>query len=205
MFTKIRNYILAGFIIVLPLFISIVVLSWIFIKLTNVTLHILPQELAAHPILNIAVRILVLFAILVFFALVGLITRMVFVRQLFTFGEKILVKIPLFNKVYIAVKQISTAFLSSQKSVFNRVVLVEYPRKGLYSVGFITSINKGEIQSKTHNDVVNVFVPTTPNPTSGVLVFARKKEIIELNMTVEEGFKFIVSGGTVTSPYGDKI
>jgi uncharacterized membrane protein len=120
---------------------------------------------------------------------------------LFHVGEKLLTKIPLFNTIYTTVKQISEIFLSPSKTPFNRVVLVEFPKKGMYTLGFITSTEKSEIHVKTKRDILNVFVPTTPNPTTGFLFFLDKSEIIELEMSVEEGMKLVISGGVVNPPY----
>lgn len=200
MLAKIRNYIFTGLVVTLPLVISITVLGWIFIKLTNVVLRLLPPALSSKPGWTMAVRLVIPVALLVVLALVGIIAKIVFVRKLFGLGERLLIKIPLFNKVYIAVKQISQAFLDKDKTIFKRVVLVEYPRKGLYSIGFVTTRTRGEVQAKTKGEMLNVFVPTTPNPTSGVLIFARPSEVIELDMSVEDGLKLVVSGGAVTPP-----
>ncbi len=107
-------------------------------------------------------------------------------------------KIPLVRSLYSGAKQIIEAVTNSQVDTFSKVVMIEYPRKGLYSLGFITCEAKGEIQKNTDDFVINVFVPTTPNPTSGMLVFVSKKDVIPLSMTVEEGIKLVVSGGIVT-------
>ena len=201
MLTKIRNYIFTGLLVTLPLIVTVTVLGWIFVKLTNVVLRWLPPVLSANPSWTLAVRLVIPIALLIILAIVGMIAKIVFVRKVFGFGERLLIKIPLFSKVYIAVKQISQAYLSKDKTMFKRVVLVEYPRKGLYSVGFVTTETKGEVQTKTKGEVLNVFIPTTPNPTSGVLIFAKPSEVVELDMTVEDGLKLVISGGAVTPPY----
>lgn len=205
MLAKIRNYIFTGLLVTLPLLVTVAVLSWIFVKLTNIVLRWLPPALSVHPGWTWAVRLIIPIALLIILAVVGIVAKIVFIRKLFGFGEKLLIKIPLFNKVYIAMKQISQAFLSTEKSVYKRVVLVEYPRKGIHSIGFVTARGKGEVQDKTKGEVLNIFVPTTPNPTSGVLIFVRETDIIELDMTVEEGLKMVISGGTVVPPhYSDR-
>lgn len=201
MIARIRNYILTGLLVILPLIISVALLWWLFVKVTDMVLGILPHALKTSPSMIIIVRLLIPIVLLVFLAFVGMIARLVFIRKVFGLGEKILIKIPLFNKVYLALKQISKAFLSSENTVFRRVVMIEYPRKGLYSIGFVTSKAKSEVQEKTRHEVLNVFIPTTPNPTSGVLVFADTRDVIELNMSVEEGLKLVISGGTVSPPY----
>jgi uncharacterized membrane protein len=110
-------------------------------------------------------------------------------------------RIPLANRIYNAVQQISTAFLGSTRSIFHTVVLLEYPRKGIYSLGFLTTEGTGEVQHKTADQVACVFVPTTPNPTSGMLVFVPKEDLIYLDMTTEDGLKLVVSGGVVAPSY----
>ncbi|MDY7221890.1 DUF502 domain-containing protein [Halalkalibacterium halodurans] len=108
-------------------------------------------------------------------------------------------KIPIANSIYTSVEQIIHAF-AQERTSFQNVVLVEYPRKGLYTVGFQTGESKGEVQRVTSKDCINVFLPTTPNPTSGWLVLIPKEDVIHLNMTVEQGLKFIISGGVVVPP-----
>ncbi len=205
MIARIRNYILTGLLVILPLIISVALLWWLFVKVTDMVLGILPHALKTSPSMIIIVRLLIPIVLLVFLAFIGMIARLVFIRKVFGLGEKILIKIPLFNKVYLALKQISKAFLSSENTVFRRVVMIEYPRKGLYSIGFVTSKAKSEVQEKTRHEVLNVFIPTTPNPTSGVLVFADTRDVIELNMSVEEGLKLVISGGTVSPPYNKQV
>ncbi|MFC0473475.1 DUF502 domain-containing protein [Halalkalibacter kiskunsagensis] len=108
-------------------------------------------------------------------------------------------KIPIANSIYTSVEQVIHAF-AQERSSFKNVVLVEYPRKGLYTVGFQTGESKGEVQRVTSKDCINIFLPTTPNPTSGWLVLVPRDEVIVLNMSVEQGLKFIISGGVVVPP-----
>ncbi|MDT8861782.1 DUF502 domain-containing protein [Alkalihalobacillus sp. MEB130] len=113
-------------------------------------------------------------------------------------------KIPIANSIYTSVEQVIHAF-AQERSSFKNVVLVEYPRKGLYTVGFQTGESKGEVQRVTSRDCINVFLPTTPNPTSGWLVLVPRDDVIVLNMTVEQGLKFIISGGVVVPPDPEAI
>lgn len=202
MIAKIRNYIFTGLLVVLPLILSITILWWIFIKITNIVFKLLPYALKTNPVWGIVVRLTIPLALLVVLALVGMIAKFVFIRKIFGLGENLLIKIPFFSKIYITVKQISQAFLATGKTIFRRVVLVEYPRKGIHSIGFVTSRAKNEIKSKTKGEMINIFVPTTPNPTSGILIVSPPDEVIELDMSVEDGMKFVISGGTVVPPYG---
>jgi uncharacterized membrane protein len=118
-------------------------------------------------------------------------------QKLLHYVEKILQNIPVVPKVYFGIKQIIDAFSVNGKHMFSKVVLIEYPRKGIFVIGFLTGECRGEVQEKTAAKVINVFVPTTPNPTSGMLVLIPEEEIIYLDMTVEEGLKLIVSAGMV--------
>ncbi len=115
-------------------------------------------------------------------------------------GEKILKKIPVVSSVYNSSKQFIQAVSLTSKDGFRKVILVEYPRRGLWVIGFVTCENTGETQLLTEEEVVNVFIPTTPNPTSGFLLLVPKKDVVTLSMTVEEGLKLVVSGGIVTPP-----
>ena len=128
---------------------------------------------------------------------IGLATRVIFIRKLFSAGEAIFFKIPMLGKIYIAIKQISKAFLGQRKEVFKAAVLVEYPRRGVYSIGFLTSDTKGEIRRMTKKKLVNIFIPTTPNPTSGILLLTPEDEFMALSMSVEEAIKLVISGGMV--------
>ncbi|MGE9295691.1 MAG: DUF502 domain-containing protein, partial [Puniceicoccales bacterium] len=137
--------------------------------------------------------------------LLGFLSNYFIGRIFITLGEKFIDRLPFVNTVYKTVKQIVDTFSKQQKAVFQKVVLTEYPRKGVYVIGFLTSEAKGEIQERTGADVVNIFVPTTPNPTSGFLLIVPREEITEMDMTVAEGMKVIVSGGAVIPPFPKAI
>ena len=200
---KLRNLFIAGLLIVLPISITLFILTFLFKKLDN---------LLSPPF----VKLLILFglplkegqfipgfgfvATILTILLTGLITKNIIGRKFFNLGEFFVKKIPVARSIYSGAKQIIETVTKSQTETFSKVVMIEYPRKGLLSLGFVTCAAKGEIQEVTDESVVNVFVPTTPNPTSGVLVFVSKKDIIPLSMTVEEGIKLVVSGGIVTPP-----
>lgn len=198
MLKKIRNYLFAGLIISLPLFISITITVWIFKLLTNGVISLMPSFLRDSIEWQIIIRLLTLIGLFLILFIIGMFTKVVFLKKIFSLGEKLLIKIPLFNAIYLSLKQISHAFLSEEKTVFNKVVAIEYPRKGLYSVGFITSRNRYEIHEKTRKNLISIFIPTSPNPTSGLLVYAPEEDVIELDMTVEQGMKLVISGGALT-------
>lgn len=137
---------------------------------------------------------------LLLIVVIGFIASNIIGRRLIDYGDKILQRLPLARGIYSSARQIIDAFTVQGQNAFQKVVLLEYPRKGLYVLGFVTGSSKGEIQEKTHGETVNIFIPTTPNPTSGMLILAPRKEVIELQMTVEQGMKVIISGGLVSPP-----
>ena len=113
-------------------------------------------------------------------------------------GEKLLGRLPVVRTVYGATKQIMETVMASQSDAFREVVLIEYPRRGIWAIGFVTGSTKGEVQNMSSENLINVFVPTTPNPTSGFLLFFPREDTISLDMGVEEAVKMVVSGGIVT-------
>lgn len=114
--------------------------------------------------------------------------------------ESLLARMPVIRSVYSALKQIFETVLAQQSTAFRQVVLVEYPRRGTWALGFVSGVSKGEVQRLTKDDCINVFLPTTPNPTSGFLLFVPKDDVIPLEMSVEDGLKMVISGGIVTPP-----
>lgn len=202
MIKKLRNYILTGLFVTLPLIMSIAITVWLLKIVTNGVINLIPYSIKGNLFLNSLIRLATLVSLMAILAFIGLVAKLVFIRKTFSIGEKLLVRIPLFNKIYISIKQISHAFWSEEKTIFNRVVLVEYPRKGIYSLGFITEKTRGEIQKRIHakDNLLNIFVPTTPNPTSGMLIIARQEEVILMDMRIEDGMKLVISGGAIMPP-----
>ena len=135
----------------------------------------------------------------VFVTILGLFSQFLFAKFLISLSERLINKIPFIGMVYRTVKQIVDTFAKQKKTVFQKVVLIEFPRKGTFSVGFVTSQTEGEVAKKTDSDCVNVFVPTTPNPTSGFLMAVEKDSVKYLDMSVGDAMKFIISGGAVAS------
>ena len=138
---------------------------------------------------------------LMLIGLMGGLARHYFVKKLIELVDLALLRVPLLNKIYSTIKQVNEAFSPSSKSSFKQVVLVEFPRAGQYSVGFLTGEDQREVQQKTKERVLSVFVPTTPNPTSGFLVLVPEKEITRLEMSVAEGIKFIISLGAIAPDF----
>jgi len=138
--------------------------------------------------------------------LIGLMTRVIIVRRTFSFFESFLYKLPMVNKVYGALKEISNALFSKRKTSFKKVILAEYPSKGIYTIGFITSEAKGSLQDSAGNqDLISVYIPTTPNPTSGLFVLLNKNEVKPLSLSVEDAFKVVISAGSITPPSNPEI
>jgi uncharacterized membrane protein len=189
---SLRLSFLTGLLIVLPVAASLAVLWWV-VKLVTAWL---PPGFDAPQW-----RLGALVVLVVFTTAVGLLARRVVGKRLIGFGETVIGRVPLLNRVYPFMKEISHTMLSGQKTMFQRVVLVEYPRPGLFAIGFVTSETEGEAQTKTPEPVVNVFVPTTPNPTSGFLLLVPRRQITNLEMSVTEGMKMVISGGAVVPPY----
>jgi len=132
--------------------------------------------------------------------LIGAFTANLAGRYIVSLGERILAAMPVVRSVYGAMKQIFETVLAQKSDAFRQVVLIEYPRRGMWALGFVSGVTEGEIQNLTEDEVLNVFLPTTPNPTSGYLLFVPRRDVIVLGMTVEEGIKMVVSGGIVTPP-----
>jgi len=195
---------LAGLAIVLPGVISIAVMIWLFGTVANITdtlLIFLPRKLThqnsgegvMYWYWSAVALVLAIFLI----GVVGLLARNYIGKRIIEWADSTLLRVPLLNKIYGATKQVNDAFSSGNKTAFRTVVLVEYPRPGVYSVGFITSEPNEEIQAKTKEKVVCVFVPTTPNPTGGFLVLVPEDQVTKLDMSVADGIKYIISLGAI--------
>jgi len=199
---SLRNSFFAGLLVLGPVVASLAILIGFFTWLTN---FMLPANLRTYleesPYPVFLYRLVALSVALVVVTAVGWLMRLVIGKQLLVVAESLIARVPMLNKTYAFMKEISHTVLSGQKTMFQRVVLVQFPRAGVYSIGFVTSETGGETQAKTKEAVINVFVPTTPNPTSGFLIFVPKEQVIEMEMSVAEGMKMVISGGVVVPPY----
>jgi len=199
---KIRKIFFAGMLVTLPLALTIFLLQFFFVRLdAQLGPAVTELLLRFHVPIDQDYRIpglgLVTIVIIIFFA--GLFTRNILGRKLVDFGEGILVKIPVFKNIYVGAKQVIETFGQSRANAFRRVVMIEYPRPGIYSLAFVTNEKQGKIEEKfKHHDMVSVFLPTTPNPTSGYFLMLPKEDVVELDMSVEDGIKMVISGGLVT-------
>lgn len=198
MSARLRRYFIAGLLVFLPLAVTYTVLAWLFGVLDNFLGRLFTVLFGYKvPGLGLVATIVVIF-------LMGAMVTNVLGRRLVRGFETVLMRIPLARTVYSATKQISDSIFIKRRGAFQRAVLVEWPRKGLYSVGFVTGESTGETQMKTPPRVFNVFIVTTPNPTTGFLILVPEEEIIPLEMSVEDALKLVISGGLV-SPTGAQV
>jgi uncharacterized membrane protein len=197
---RLRNIFLAGLLIALPISITIFILSFLFRSLDTLSpvfthwLILLGAPLPQGyqiPFLGVIMTFVIVF-------LVGAVTTNIFGKKLLHLWEEIIEKIPFVRRIYKGTKQVVSSFATMDTTSFTKVILIEFPRKGAHAIGFITGKTRGEIKHFTSNKHLKIFVPTTPNPTSGFIIFAEPNEFIELDMTIEEGIKFVVSGGIVS-------
>ena len=197
-FSKFRGYFLTGIVVTAPLGLTIY-LAIIFVNFFDNKLRdLIPVQYHYDKILPIQIPGIGLIVVFLLLTFVGFLTAGLIGRYIIKLGERIIQRLPIIRSVYGALKQIFESVLASSSESFREVVLVEYPRRGIWAIAFITGITKEEVQNITDNEMVNIFLPTTPNPTSGFLLFVPKDELIQLNMTVEEGIKMVISGGIVT-------
>jgi uncharacterized membrane protein len=190
-----RRYLLAGLAAILPTAITAYILWFLFTKLDSILGSYLRDKTGlSFPGIGLAAIVVILLA-------TGAMASNLIGKRLMRFMQKGLESIPLFNRVYVAVRQISETLLSERSNVFRQVALVEYPRRGTYSICFLTSENSGEIAAKLARRTVNVFVPTSPNPTSGFMLVVPAEDLIPLDMSVEDGMKMVISAGSYT-PHG---
>ncbi len=194
-----KGYFITGLLVVVPLYITVYVLTLIVSFMDNI-FNILPGPLRPDTYLPYHIPGQgIVFTIIGIF-IVGVLTTNIFGKRLFAFGEKVLLRVPVVRIVYNASKQFMETFFSGDHEGFRKVVLVEFTRKGVYSLGFVTGRAQGEIRQKAVDKGISVFLPTTPNPTSGFYAVVDEKDIIPLDMTVEDAFKVIMTGGMVVPP-----
>ncbi len=189
--TNIRNYFLAGVFVLIPIGITL----YLTLFLISILSKILPREINPNHYLPYNIPGLEIIISIILITIIGWLSLSFIGKRILNFFNNILKKIPILRTIYSAISQMTETF-TKKNSGSKSVVLIEYPRKGAWAVGFATKENKGEISNKTKTNLINVFVPTTPNPTSGFLIMFPKDEIIYLDMSFEDASKFIVSAGT---------
>jgi len=188
--TNIRNYFLAGVFVLIPIGITL----YLTLFLISILSKILPREINPNHYLPYNIPGLEIVISIILITIIGWLSLSFIGKRILNFFNNILKKIPILRTIYSAISQMTETF-TKKDSGSKSVVLIEYPRKGAWAVGFATKENKGEISNKTKTNLINVFVPTTPNPTSGFLIMFPKDEIIYLDMSFEDASKFIVSAG----------
>lgn len=191
-----KKYIIAGLLVWLP-FAATVVIVKLLIDLLDKTVLLLPPEWHPVALLGFSIPGFGIILALSILLLTGMLAANLFGRRFVEIWERILNKIPLVRSIYSSIKQISNTIFDPSGKSFRKVVMLQYPRKGLWSIGFLTNDNVGDEMSAVDDRLVAVFIPTTPNPTSGFIIMTRNDEITELDMSVEEGFKFIISIGVI--------
>ncbi len=192
-----RNRFIAGLLVILPISFTYILLKFFFIQLDDI---LKPLEQAIFRLIGVPgfhIPGLGIIATVIIILLVGFITANVVGRKVVATGDKILYRLPIIRAVYRPAKQFLDGIVAYDQGAFRRVALIEYPRKGLYVLGFVTTDADPTIQDAAAQDLLSVFIPTTPNPTSGFLLFVPKREVAHLDMSVEEGIKLIVSGGII--------
>ena len=195
---RLRNYFLTGIVVTAPIGITAWV-AWLIVDIADRGITpLIPDNYKPEAYLPFGVPGLGLLILLVLLTLVGFLSVNYLGRTVVRYGERILGRMPVIRSIYGALKQIFETVLAQSSTSFREVVLVEYPRRGIWAIGLVTSVTKGQVQNMTEDDVVNIFLPTTPNPTSGFLLFVPRKDLMTLDMTVEEGLKMVISGGLVT-------
>jgi uncharacterized membrane protein len=191
-----RRYLIAGLLVWLPLGVTLLVIR-LLVGFMDKTLMVIPAAYHPDTLLGFHVPGLGLVLAVAIVLVTGVIVANLFGRRLVALWESVLARIPLVRTIYHSVKQVAETLLSANGKSFRKVLLIEYPRRGIWTLAFQTGNPVGEIQDRTGAEVINVFVPTTPNPTSGFFILVPRDDIIELSMSVDDGLKMIVSMGVI--------
>ena len=198
--TKLQRYFLAGLVAVVPISLTVLVVRWTISLMDQLLLHWVPERYWPESMFGFAVPGIGLLATMLLILLAGMLVTNYFGHSLLRLSDWVMNRIPLVNGIYNLFKQVADTMLAADRQGFRKVVLIEYPRRGIWSVGFVTGVSQGEVQRITAQRMINVFMPTTPNPTSGYYILVPEVEAVELKMTVDEAFKLIISGGMVSPP-----
>ena len=205
-FAFLRINALTGLVVLAPVLITVWLLKLLIISTDNFLQGFIPEpyhlnnlvDQYFHTQLPFDFHGLGLLAGALLLILVGMLARNLFGRKLVNLGEALLNRIPGVRSVYVSVKQVIETLATSNSKSFREVVMVEYPRKGIWALGFVSGTTKGQVQKLEDEELVNVFLPTTPNPTSGFLLFIPRKDLVTLDMSIEQGIKMVISAGIVT-------
>lgn len=195
---RMRNYLIAGVLVTAPIGLT-VWFSWLFVTwIDDRVMPLVPSVYNPETYLPFTLPGLGLFIVLIGLIMIGALTANLLGRTFLRTSERVLDRMPIIRGIHATIKQVFETVLSHQSDAFRQVVLVEYPRRGIWAIGFLTGETLGEVQNLTAEKVLNIFLPTTPNPTSGFLLFVPEEDVVVLDMTVEEGIKMVMSGGIVT-------
>ncbi len=196
-FIRLRNYFLTGIIVTAPIALTIY-LTWQFIDwVDSQAIPLLPAKYNPENYLPFSLPGLGLVIMAVILTFVGFLTANIFGRTLLKAGERLVNRMPVVRTIYGALKQVLETVLSQSSNSFRQAVLVEYPRRGIWTVAFVTGDTGGEVAERLDDDMINIYVPTTPNPTSGFLLMVPRQDLIFLKMPVEEAAKYIISIGVI--------
>lgn len=196
MFSNLRKYLIAGLLVWLPLAATIFVIR-LLLNLMDKTILLIPPEFRPENVLGFSIPGFGIIVGIFILLITGMFAANLFGRRLVTFWESLLGRIPLVRSIYTSVKQVTETIFTANSKSFRKVVLIEYPRKGIWCMGFMTNKGLGVASKSSGQDLMSVFVPTTPNPTSGFIVMLPANDVIVLDLSVEDGFKYIISMGVV--------
>jgi uncharacterized membrane protein len=206
--SRLRAYFLAGVLVLAPIAITLALAFWLVDFVDSRVVHLIPAQWNPDTYLKDRFGVefglpgLGVLVLMIVITLIGWLTAGYVGRVMVRIGENIVARMPVVRSIYGAIKQIFETVLRNQSDSFRQAVLVEYPRRGIWTIAFVTGETEGEVQNLTKEDVVNIYVPTTPNPTSGFLLFVPREDVVFLDMPVEDAFKMVVSIGIVTPPDG---
>jgi uncharacterized membrane protein len=193
--TVLKKYFFTGILVAVPATLTIIILSNILRWMDKIFNFIPPKYFPYTDLPFYIPGIIGILFTIILIIIIGFLTRSYIGRKFVLIGEAIVAKIPLVRNIYTGIKQILEAIFSFEKDKFSRVIMIEYPRKGIYSLAFVTSRTNNEITGLTKKKMINIFLPTTPNPTSGFFLMVPEKDTIPLNISVEAAFKVIISAG----------
>jgi len=200
--TKLRNYFLAGVIVAAPISITLFIVWQVVEVVDNNVGKLLPARYNPETYLPFSVPGIGVLLMVVLITLIGMVAAGFVGRAIMRTSERLLNRMPVIRSIYGTLKQIFETVFSQSSQSFREVVLIEYPRRGIWAIGFLTGTTRGEIQERVEPKLLNIFLPTTPNPTSGFLLFVPKEDVLHLDMSVEDGIKMVISSGIVAPDSG---
>lgn len=192
--TSLKRYFITGLLVIIPIWGTYLVLK----TLLSVMEGVLGQILERYAVFYVPGLGIIVLMLLILFT--GVLATNILGRKIVKFWDNLLHRVPLVRGIYSMLKAVVDTLSLQSKGQFNKVVMIEYPRKGVYSLAFVTGVTRGEVQQATSDNLINIYVPTTPNPTSGYFLLVPESDVIPLSMTVDEGMKMVISGGLFTPP-----